>query len=215
MECSRHVFLAVEGKIMEIAEMELNHMNKLYHSSNPLVRYIHGKRLRIIKALVAGNKGKILDCGCGEGHLLRELSGDKYGVDYSPLALRKAQKRNPKATILEGDITNLPFDNNSFDVVVCSEVLEHILDYKTAVSEIIRVTRKGGRMIISVPNERNWTIGRLVTLRFPIKLKEHLNSFTPLQLIEMFGSEPKRAIYVPFNSFAFALTQIYEFEKGT
>ena len=196
-----------------MTEMELDHMDELYHSPNPLVRYIHTKRLEIIKELVGNNKGRLLDCGCGEGHLLKKLNGEKYGIDVASIALKRAKERNPDAKILKGDITNLPFDDGFFDVVTCSEVLEHIPNYKTAISEIIRVTKEGGRMIISVPNERNWTIGRLAMLRFPIKIEDHVNSFTPLQLSKVFGSKPKQAIYIPFNRFSLSLTQIYEFEK--
>jgi len=194
-------------------KMEINHMNRLYRSRNPLVRYIHTKRLEIVKALVTGNKGKLLDCGCGEGHLLQEVGGEKYGIDSSHFALTKARERNPDAEILKGDLTHLPFDDSSFDMVICSEVLEHIRDYRSAVSEIIRITKKAGRMVITVPNERNWTFGRLAMLRFPVKLKDHLNSFTPSQLIKMFGSEPKQAKYIPFNLFQISLVQIYEFVK--
>ena len=193
--------------------MELDHMDELYHSLNPLVRYIHTKRLEIINKFVGSNKGRLLDCGCGEGHLLKKLSGKKYGIDGSSISLKRAKERNPDAKILDGDITNLPFDDGFFDVVTCSETLEHIPNYKAAISEIKRVTRGGGRMIISVPNERNWTIGRLVMLRFPMKIEDHVNSFTPSQLTELFGSKPKRSVYIPFNLFSLSLTQIYEFEK--
>ena len=197
-----------------MSAMEPDHMDRLYQSPNPFVRYVHTKRLEIIKDLVGFTTGRILDCGCAEGHLLNQLSGKKYGVDISSHGLKRARERNPDATILKGSLTHLPFDNDSFDVVTCSEVLEHISNYKTAIAEIKRVTKSnGGKMIISVPHERNWTLGRLAMLRFPIKLKNHVNSLTRPQLTDLFGSEPKRAIYIPLNLFAFSLTQIYEFEK--
>ena len=50
-------------------------------------------------------------------------------------------------------------------------------------------------------------------LRFPIKIEDHVNSFTPLKIIELFGFEPNLVIYIPFNLFSLSLTQIYEFEK--
>lgn len=197
-----------------MTEMELDHMDELYHSPNPLVRYIHTKRLEIIKELVGNNKGRLLDCGCGEGHLLEKLCGKKYGIDCSSIPLKRAKERNPDAMILKGNLTNLPFDDGFFDVVTCSETLEHIPNYKVVISEIKRVTKSGGRTIISVPNERNWTISRLAMLRFPIKIVDHVNSFTPSQMIELFGSKPKRSVYIPFNLFSLSLTQIYDFEKG-
>lgn len=193
--------------------MVTDHMNGLYHSRNPMVRYIHKKRLEIVKSFVYGNRGKLLDCGCGEGHLLQELSGEKYGVDSSRSALRKAGERNPDAEILHGYLEHLPFDDNYFDVVICSEVLEHIKDFPKAVSEIIRVTKKAGIMIITVPNERNWTLCRATMLRFPAKLKEHVNSLNPSQIINMFGIEPELVRFIPFNHFKISLVQIYKFVK--
>lgn len=196
-----------------MTEMEPDHMNDLYNSSNPLVRYVHTKRLMEIKKMVGNNKGRLLDCGCGEGHLLETLCGKKYGLDYSSNALKRAKERNPDATILKGDLTDLPFDDEFFDVVTCSQVLEHIPEHKTAISEIKRVTKVGGKIIISIPNEMNWTIGRLAMLRFPIKIVDHVNSFTPSQLFKLFESKPNKSTYIPFNLFSLSLTQIHEFEK--
>ncbi|MCP4671119.1 MAG: class I SAM-dependent methyltransferase, partial [Desulfobacula sp.] len=49
------------------------------------------------------------------------------------------------------DVTNLPFCNNSFDIVICSEVLEHILDDKKAMSELVRILKPGKILAVSVP----------------------------------------------------------------
>ncbi len=189
-------------------------MDKVYSSKNPFVKNIHIKRLKIIKALIGENSGKILDCGCGEGHLLEQLRGIKYGVDSSGVALKRARERNPDADIRQADIKNLPFSDNFFAVTTCSEVLEHIPDYKKAIQELIRVTQCGGKIIITVPNERNWTLGRLAMMRFPIKLADHVNSFKYNDLAEAFGFRPKRVIYIPINlTYHLAMTQVFEFEK--
>lgn len=189
-------------------------MDKVYRSLNPFVKNVHIKRLDLIKSLVGDNKGRILDCGCGEGHLLERLSGIKYGVDFSDVALKRARERNPGAEIRQADIKNLPFSDNFFSVTTCSEVLEHIPDYKKAIHELVRVTQHGGKIIISVPNEGNWTLGRLAMMRFPIKLKDHVNSFKYNDLAESFGFRPNRVIYIPFNlTYHLALTQVFEFEK--
>jgi ubiquinone/menaquinone biosynthesis C-methylase UbiE len=194
--------------------MEIDHMDKVYSSRNPFVKNIHVMRLDIINTLVGDNRGRILDCGCGEGHLLEQLSGVKYGVDFSDVALKRARERNPDAEIRQADIKNLPFSDNFFAVTTCSEVLEHIPDYKKAIHEIVRVTQCGGKIIISVPNERNWTLGRLAMMRFPIKLADHVNSFKYNDLFEAVGFRPKRVIYIPFNlTYHLALTQVFEFEK--
>jgi len=108
-------------------EMELDHMDKLYYSKNLLVRYIHTKRLEIIKKIVENYKfknynkermsDKILDCGCGEGHLLKKLQGRKYGIDLSDTPLKRAKEKNPDVKFLKSNITDLPFEDNFFDIV--------------------------------------------------------------------------------------------------
>lgn len=195
--------------------MEQDHMDKVYTSSNPLVRYVHLKRLEVISNLVGyDNQECVLDCGCGEGHLLERLSGRKFGVDASKIALKRAEERNRDARFYNSDIARLPFEDNSFGITICSEVLEHIPNYRSAISEIMRVTKTPGRIIISVPNERNWTLGRLAMLRFPPRLEDHVNDFKRRDLVEAFGFEPRRVIYVPLSlTYQLSLTQIFEFEK--
>jgi len=110
-------------------EMELDHIDKLYYSKNPLARYIHTKRLEIIKKIVENYKLKnynkekmldnILDCGCGEGHLLKKLQGRKYGIDLSVTAIKRAKEKNPDAKFLKSNIIDLPFEDNFFDIVIC------------------------------------------------------------------------------------------------
>lgn len=75
---------------------------------------------------------------------LRELSNINYfSIDLnSPLAMRKA------------DLTNLPFDENTFDAVLCYHVLEHIEDDRKAISEIYRVLKPGGWSILQTPFDK-------------------------------------------------------------
>lgn len=102
---------------------------------------------------------KVLDAGCGEGFyvmLLDELYGcEVVGLDNDPKILEQAkrwasEKENVK--FIQGDVTNLPFENESFDEIILSEVLEHIPDDRRALSEMYRVLRKDGILGITVPN---------------------------------------------------------------
>lgn len=78
--------------------MELDHMEGLYNSSNPFVKHVHNKRLKIIKSLVGKNEERLLDCGCGEGHLLAVLEGIKYGIDLSEASERSIPYLMPSKT---------------------------------------------------------------------------------------------------------------------
>ena len=72
---------------------------------------------------------------------------DIPGVDYLSLDL------NPDAALMQGDITDLPFGDEEFDVVICSHVLEHILDDAKAMSEIFRVMSPGAKAYVMVPQD--------------------------------------------------------------
>ncbi len=98
----------------------------------------------------------VLDAGCGEGFtaeiFLRAMPAlDLTGFDPHEPSVQLAQQRNPRATFLVGDIYNIPFDDDSFDVVGCFEVLEHLHDAPRALSELARVARRA--VVLSVPHE--------------------------------------------------------------
>jgi len=160
-------------------------MDELYNSPNLAVRFVHRNRLKSIAAeLPSGRVLKILDAGCGEGHWLeaareRAPGNDYYGFDVIKVAVNSAKERCPFAKIQLGDIAAMPAPDNFFDVIVCTEVLEHIIDYESAVKEMKRVLRPSGFLILTFPNEFNWTIGRWLLGRKPVKIVDHINAFTP------------------------------------
>ena len=98
------------------------------------------------------NQLKVLDIGCGTGTNLEVLRnyGTVYGMDVSPLALSYCHGRGIDR-ICRGDATHLPFQDNSFDVVVGVDVLEHLEDDNAALREINRVCRPGALLIAVVP----------------------------------------------------------------
>ena len=106
---------------------------------------------------------QILELGCGNGiaaMLLNRSGHDVVGTDISALFLEEAAQWKKTATrdgehSLEYrvcDVLELPFQDETFDVVCSNELIEHVPDIETALSEMIRVTRKGGRIIICGPN---------------------------------------------------------------
>ncbi|MHB8092835.1 MAG: class I SAM-dependent methyltransferase [Syntrophales bacterium] len=106
---------------------------------------------------------RVLDAGCGGGRhvceAFRRQGATVAGVDLKWDDLCKtraflsalAEENNGAWAIAEANIANLPFADGFFDVVICSEVLEHIEDDKTAVSELLRVLKTGGDLVVSVP----------------------------------------------------------------
>jgi len=200
--------------------MPENHMDKLYNSKNPLVRYVHTNRLERISKLISCQTGqKILDAGCGEGHLIKRLHADNKnslycGIDRSEVALEKAMQRCPDAEFYNGDITRTHFSDNSFDFVICTEVLEHIFGYKTAIQELKRILKINGHLIITFPNETLWSFGRFLLGRRPIKVPDHVNSFIPRKISSLVGLKLLSLTTLPFGfPFFVSLGCIMEFEK--
>ena len=96
---------------------------------------------------------KILDIGCGTGAMLDELKpfGTVVGADFSPEALQFCVTRGAPADLARADVRRLPFADASFDVVTAMDIIEHIDDDKAASSEIFRVLKPGGRLLVTVP----------------------------------------------------------------
>jgi SAM-dependent methyltransferase len=108
---------------------------------------------------------RVLDLGCGEGrhvHGVHCVGGiDVVGLDLDEPSLAKAREglamlppNSGSTTLLTGDAYNLPFEDAAFDVVICSEVLEHLHDYPRVLAQIRRVLKPGGRFAATVP--RAW-----------------------------------------------------------
>ncbi len=93
-----------------------------------------------------------LDSGCGTGSLAFALAphvGEVVGVDTRADFLEAARERAPQnVSFVDGDATALPFEYGSFDIAGCMRVLHHVRRPELAVSELARVTRSGGRLLI-------------------------------------------------------------------
>jgi methionine biosynthesis protein MetW len=104
---------------------------------------------------------RCLDVGCGSGNsYAREIArrGEAWvGVDVSANAVAAAREAGLDARVIE-DAAELPFEDESFDLVVCIEVLEHLFSPDRAAAEILRVLRPGGRLVCSTPNVGYWRL---------------------------------------------------------
>ena len=138
---------------------------------NPLVRFVERKRVKTIFHLMRVRPGdRILEVGCGAGNVIEQSGGGRlFGIDISETVLLKARKRlKEKAYLFQGDAQNLPFKDQVFTHVICSEVLEHLLDPSMALNEIQRVMFQEGVAIVSIPNEL-W-INRIKSVLISLKI---------------------------------------------
>lgn len=131
-------------------------------AERPLIHYEATQRQKAVLALLQPQIGDlILDLGCGNARDIREFLNcacHSVGVDISPGMLLDGQRRIAAhsgpgtADLLTGDALILPFASNTFDKVVSSEVIEHIPSWQTALTEMVRVLKPGGTLVITTPN---------------------------------------------------------------
>ncbi|QGM92734.1 methyltransferase domain-containing protein [Methylocystis rosea] len=120
------------------------------------IAYEHRHRYALCASFIDGKD--VLDVACGEGYgadMLAQRARRVVGVDVDEATIREAAKkygRNERLQFKVADCVSLPFETDSFDVVVSFETIEHIAEQEAFVKEASRVLRKGGVFIVSTPN---------------------------------------------------------------
>jgi SAM-dependent methyltransferase len=113
-------------------------------------------RRRIIRAeldrlpLVPG--ARVLDAGCGSGRTLEELGryGEVFGIELDPGAASMARERGC-GEVVNGRLEELPWEDATFDLITCLDVIEHTPDDRATLRELRRVCRPGGFLLVTVP----------------------------------------------------------------
>lgn len=109
----------------------------------------------LLKRLEPGKDDFVLDIACGTAgwlSVVNRVSANIFGSDISGIALRTAKDRLPSAGLCLSLGEQLPFAERRFDIVTCLGSLEHFLDQKKALDEMVRVARPGAKVVILVPN---------------------------------------------------------------
>jgi SAM-dependent methyltransferase len=138
--------------------------------------------------------GAVLDLGCGDGRLTRHLRGRHIiGADVSPVALERARRRLKGSDIELVELTPgavLPFPDGSFDLVLCAETLEHVVDTESFLTEARRVLAPGGEIAVTTPAHGRRT-GLALLLRgferFFDPLSPHVRFFSRDSLTALLG----------------------------
>ena len=148
---------AFKAKIAEVRDMEAsrNHQSEMY--KKPL----QSKRKKVLKELISKySKNKhFIEVGCAEGYFcnyaLKQNALSSTGVEIAEKKIKIAQKRFPKCIFKKLDIFDVETLEHKYDIVLCSEVLQHLVDYETAILKLIEIIHPRGYLIISVPNLSN------------------------------------------------------------
>jgi ubiquinone/menaquinone biosynthesis C-methylase UbiE len=128
----------------------------------------------------------VLEVGCGRGHLLRvlqEAGADAVGVDLNPQAIAHGVVDG----LSVGRADALPFPDEHFDALISVHTIEHLPDLDRALTEMVRVVRPGGRLLLIYPAEPImglWAVPTATILyRNPLRAREvHCQMITPKRL---------------------------------
>ncbi len=126
-------------------------------------RYYDGRRYELVWSLMPDDAFgmRILDAGCGDGFILQEtanvfygLSPQLVGMDISYYKVKRAHERlGQYVGLATANVETLAFADGVFDAVICTEVLEHLLNVGPGIAELYRVLRPGGRLVVSTPSK--------------------------------------------------------------
>lgn len=113
------------------------------------------KRLRLITDIC--RNGKIADLGCGAGQQLDLIKkkypeAECYGFDLSGFNISRARELNSKIKWVRSDIEDIKGFGGYFDVVICSEVIEHVQHPEKVIDKVTKITKRDGQIIFSIPN---------------------------------------------------------------
>jgi ubiquinone/menaquinone biosynthesis C-methylase UbiE len=146
--------------------------------------------------------GLMLDVGCGEGRHIFGVMQDHplmkcIGIDMDKASLNKAEEgyeyfksiSNAGAEFFIGSAYSLPFESDSFDLIVCSEVLEHLHEYNDAIKEIHRVLKPGGKFYASVPASWPEKICWHLSVEYQNQPGGHLRIFNQNNLVDEIEGE--------------------------
>jgi SAM-dependent methyltransferase len=134
-----------------------NDIDQYYAESGWAIRWIEGRRLKAIRSLAQVSPAdRVIEVGCGGGHVLRLFPDcELTGVDVSGEMLRKASRNleGYRVTLLKGELHQLNLPEGGFDRVICTEVLEHVVDPEQLLSQMNRLLKPGGRIVVTLPND--------------------------------------------------------------
>ena len=153
-------YIAFRGRNIELAmefKKKIYHIGKkeyddFYNTLNAITTNrptdLNKPSLDYILNVIDSSAGNLIDVGCGKGYVLKQIRAlrpelELFGCDI------KEKDDSAQYKFISGSIEQLPFEDRSFDVVICAHTLEHILNFEKAIAELKRITRK--QLIIAVP----------------------------------------------------------------
>ena len=142
-------------------------------------------------------KGKLLDIGCGVGDFLQQIESKGWqctGIEPSEDAAKIAKKRI-QATIYKPEEIDTLIDE-TYDVITMWHVLEHVDDLRTEVEHLFRLLKKGGRLVIALPNYKSYDATYYQDKWAAYDVPRHLNHFDKQTIVNIFNTKGLKLIKI-------------------
>jgi SAM-dependent methyltransferase len=144
------------------------------------------------REMIARHKqgGSILDIGCSSGAFLGTMRGDAwklYGIEMEEATAARARVKTG-AEVFVGDAIDAPFPADSFDVIACFDVLEHVYDPRQFLTKVLEWLKPGGIFCTVLPNIDSWESRAFGSYWYGLELPRHLFHFSPRSLRYVMGS---------------------------
>ena len=159
-----------------------------------------------IASQISEKKGRILDVGCGKGWVAELFCPFGFEVISMDISLRntsKALKKHPFENhhAVVADVFSLPFLTNSFDIIIASEIIEHVQNPAVFIEKLFRVLKPGGNLIITTPYKEKLQYSLCIHCNNPTPLHAHLHSFDEKILTSLYTSDDvKQCSYRTFGN---------------
>lgn len=185
----------------------VNRYQPMSHKSthpNVIIRLIERQRWRLTRRHIhADQSSAVVDIGCESGNISASLVSSCRRVvlmDVDEGVLRTIHNRwkGRSVTCLAGDVYKIPFASGSIDRIICTEVLEHLVRPQEALSEIERVLKRGGKALISIPNDHLilWVKRKLIRAGLS-KALGNLSPGLPMGHLHVFSKESLASLLGP------------------
>ncbi|MFM1814680.1 MAG: hypothetical protein RLZ98_1375 [Pseudomonadota bacterium] len=186
---------ASEGIHVNVAIAEAGAREALY--TDKRAAYFDGARADMLARLPDDPAAAVIEIGCGSGATgamaLRDGKAGRYvGVELSNAAASVAARRLSEVVVGDVEAMRLPWQPGSFDALILSEVLEHLIEPWSVVSRAVQLVRPGGRVLASSPNVAHWRVVREIMMgRFELADegvfdRTHMRWFTPTTFRRLF-----------------------------
>ena len=169
-----------------------------YITRNPIAKWAVTSFMatfeELLQTVAARGARNVLDLACGEGVIAQRVTiihptANLMGLDIDESSLKIAQRINPGFAVTRGDVNNLPYKTGAFDLVIATEVLEHLRWPAKVLKEISRLSRY---CILSVPREPLYRILNLLRLSYVRHLgnyPEHIQHWSKEAFVRFVGSQ--------------------------